>query len=70
MAGASSNHKSGGGGGKEEIDIENEGEFEESPAVAMLSQIQSETYQINIGGKKVMFDCKDQIFSLEEPINQ
>jgi hypothetical protein len=51
-----------GGGG----DIDGE-LFEESPAVAMLQQIQHTTYQINIGGKKVTFDSKDPIFQLSVP---
>ena len=38
--------------------------IEDSPAVTMLSQIQNETYQINLGDKKVQFDIRDEIFSL------
>jgi hypothetical protein len=40
---------------------------EDSPAVTMLSQIQSETYQITLGDKKVQFDVRDEIFSLQAP---
>ena len=67
-ANSGSNSKSGRGedmlGGGGEFDGEC---FEESPAVAMLQQIQQETYQINIGGKKVTFDSRDPIFLLNEP---
>ena len=51
-----------GGGG----DIDGEW-LEESPAVAMLQQIQHTAYQLNIGGKKVTFDSKDPIFQLSVP---
>jgi hypothetical protein len=48
--------------------LEDEEEFEESPAVTMLAQMEKETYQINIGGdKKTQFDVRDEIFQLTAP---
>ncbi len=67
-SGSGSHNKS--GKGDEMLgELENQN-FEETPAVAMLQQIQNETYQINILGKKVTFDSRDPIFQLTAPCTQ
>ena len=37
-------------------------------AEELLSKMMNQTFQINIRGKKVAFDIRDEIFTLEEPI--
>ena len=67
LANSGSNSKS--GRGEDMLEYEQDC-FDESPAVAMLQQIQNETYQINICGKKVTFDARDPIFQLTAPCTQ
>jgi hypothetical protein len=33
----------------------------------MMNQIENETYQINVGDKRVQFDVRDEIFTIAKP---
>jgi hypothetical protein len=39
-------------------------------AEELLSKLMNQTFQINIRGKKVPFDIRDEIFTLEEPVQK